>query len=185
MANWNGLIGLDGVKVVPLDEGKEPIARSHFGHGTLTFAFDCLFQTEPGVQVWVSGPTNAVKDAIQPLTGVVETEWLPFTFTVNWVFKRVNVPVLFQKDEPICTIMPISLSSLESVVPVVDDLKNNKELSDEYGTRRESRYIFNTDAARMNPSGNGWQRHYFRGETHGGRKSTSHRTKVSLRPFYS
>jgi hypothetical protein len=184
VANWNGVVGIDGVKVVSSDEHKKPIALSHFGFGTLTFSLDCLFQTEPGVQLFVSGPINHLKDGIQPLTGVVETEWLPFTFTVNWVFTRVNTPVAFETDEPICTIIPISLTSLESVVPEIDELKNNKELFDEYENWRASRSAFNAEAAaRFRPPGRGWQRHYYRGETHSGKKYAAHRTKVELRTF--
>ena len=36
----------------------------------------------------VTGPFNQPKDAIQPLTAIVETDWAPFTFTMNWKFTR-------------------------------------------------------------------------------------------------
>ena len=183
IASWNGSEGMGGVKVLSLDEHKKPIALSHFGYGTLTFAFDCLFRTEPGVQLWVSGPINQFKDAVQPLTGVVETEWLPFTFTANWVFTRVNKPVAFEADEPICTIFPISLGSLESVVPEIDNLKNNRELYEEYETWRASRYAFNAVAPQLRERGKDWQRHYYRGQTHSGRKYAAHRTKIELKTF--
>ncbi len=38
--------------------------------------------------MWVGGPPNHIKDGIQPLTGLVETDWLPFPFTMNWMFTR-------------------------------------------------------------------------------------------------
>ena len=34
--------------------------------------------------MWAMGPPNHVKDGIQPLVGLVETDWLPFPFTMNW-----------------------------------------------------------------------------------------------------
>jgi hypothetical protein len=78
-AIWNGGNGLDAVTVTP-DVGAEPAALSHFGHGVLTFTVPCLFQTEPGFDLLVTGPINRPKDSIAPLTGLIETDWSPYTF---------------------------------------------------------------------------------------------------------
>ena len=56
---------------------------SHFGSGVLTFHAGYLFRTPPGWAVWARGAPNTVKDGIVPLDGLVETDWLPFTFTMN------------------------------------------------------------------------------------------------------
>ncbi|MGK6315772.1 DUF6065 family protein [Neorhizobium sp. DT-125] len=34
----------------------------------------CLFRTEPGYDLYVTGPINRPKEAIAPLIGVVETD---------------------------------------------------------------------------------------------------------------
>ena len=52
-------------------------AVSHFGHGILTFHMPCLFRTEPGVDLMVQGPINRPKDAIAPLSGIIETDGRP------------------------------------------------------------------------------------------------------------
>jgi len=62
---------------------------SHFGNGVITFAIPYLFRTPRGVNLWVKGPTNLIKDGVQPLEGIVETDWLTATFTMNWKMKRV------------------------------------------------------------------------------------------------
>ena len=88
IAGWNGNASVDGV-VVQSQGGDLPLlAQSHFGCGILTFHLHALFQTDPGYDLMVSGPLNHLKDGIQPLSGVVETDWLPFTFTMNWKFTR-------------------------------------------------------------------------------------------------
>jgi hypothetical protein len=46
-----------------------------------------------------------VKDGIQPLVGLIETDWLPFPFTMNWIFTRPGT-VKFEKGEPFCFITP-------------------------------------------------------------------------------
>ena len=42
-----------------------------------------------------------------PLEGIIETDWAPFTFTMNWRFTRKRTWVTFEKDEPICRLVPI------------------------------------------------------------------------------
>jgi len=86
-AHWDGGAGIDAVKVEPQGGGEPLLALSHFGHGVLTFNVNGLFRAEPGYDLIVTGPFNQPKDAIQPLTGVVETDWSPFAFTMNWKFR--------------------------------------------------------------------------------------------------
>ena len=47
--------------------------KSHFGEAVLTFSLPYLFRTPRGVNLWVKGPSNWIKDGIQPLEGIVET----------------------------------------------------------------------------------------------------------------
>ena len=81
----------------------DPRITSHFGNGTITFSFPYLFRTPPGWSMLTMGSPNHVKDGIQALAGVVETDWLPFPFTMNWLFTRPG-KVRFEKGEPFCFI---------------------------------------------------------------------------------
>src|ERR687885_2987454 len=60
-ATWKDGTSLDAVEVTPDDPERCP-ALSHFGSGVLTFHVACLFRTEPGHDLFVTGPTNAPKD---------------------------------------------------------------------------------------------------------------------------
>ena len=91
LAEWNGDPGTDGVSITPTAAGPL-LASSHFGSGVLTFSVNGLFHTEPGYDLMATGPFNSPKDAIHPLTGIVETDWSPFTFTMNWKFTRKGAP---------------------------------------------------------------------------------------------
>lgn len=95
--------------------GTASLAVSHFGSGILTFYVPCLFRTDPGVDLFVTGPINRTKDAIAPLSGVVETDWSPYTFTMNWQFTRPGQRVHFEVDEPFCECS--RRGEIESVVP--------------------------------------------------------------------
>jgi hypothetical protein len=116
IAEWNGDAGLDGVSISATAEGPL-LASSHFGSGVLTFSVNGLFHTEPGYDLLATGPFNSPKDAIQPLTGIIETDWSPFTFTMNWKFTRKRAPVAFERDEPFCMVFPMPRGLVEAVEP--------------------------------------------------------------------
>ena len=90
-AVWNGRPGLDDIKIRTLD-GSTPPAISHFGSGVLTFGVACVFRTDPGWNLMAMGPPNRPKPGIQALTGVIETDWAPYSFTMNWIFTEPNRP---------------------------------------------------------------------------------------------
>ena len=115
-AVWNGGTGLDAVTITT-DAGGDAIALSHFGSGVLTFHVPCLFRTDAGVDLMVSGPINRPKDAIAALTGLIETDWSPYSFTMNWQFTRPHTAVRFEKGEPFCHLMPVRRGEIEAVEP--------------------------------------------------------------------
>ena len=53
------------------------------------------------------------KDGIHPLDGIIETDWAVATFTMNWKFTCVGVPVTFKKGEPIAMFFPFNEASLK------------------------------------------------------------------------
>lgn len=186
VAQWNGEPGLDAIKVEAEEiEGEGVSAVSHFGHGVLTFHVNGLFRTEPGHDLWVGGPTNQMKDAIQPLTGVVETDWSPFTFTMNWRFTRAHTPVAFEIDEPICMLFPVQRGMIESVEPEFKSLDTDPELKAAFAAWNLSRTKFNDDLKAEDTEAvkKGWQKEYFRGNSPGPDKPDNHRTKLRAKPF--
>ena len=72
----------------------------------LTFSVNALFGPS-GATFDGNRPLNEPKDGLQPLTGIIETDWAPFTFTMNWKFTRKLAPVAFEQDEPFCMIFPV------------------------------------------------------------------------------
>lgn len=88
-AVWDGGERENAVRIRP-DPGTHAPAVSHFGSGTLTFHIPCLFKTDSGTNLFVTGPLNRPKDGIAALTGIIETDWSPYTFTMNWRFTRAG-----------------------------------------------------------------------------------------------
>ena len=65
------------------DPGPHEFFDSHFGGGIVTFNPKVIFRTEKGVNMWVGGLPNEFKDGAQPLTAIVETDWMPYTFAMS------------------------------------------------------------------------------------------------------
>jgi len=185
-AIWDGRPSLDAVRIRARPHGAVPPAISHFGSGTLTFHVPCLFQTEPGIDLFVTGPLNRPKDGIAALSGIVETDWSPYTFTMNWKFTRPNQRVHFQIDEPFCHIFPLQRGSLESVTPALRDVSEDPALEQAFKEWSESRNVFNADLT--NPASKAaqekWQKAYFRGMHLSGELAPDdHRSRLRLQPF--
>lgn len=184
-AIWDGGPGKDAIRVLAADGG-DGAAVSHFGSGVLTFHVNAIFRTEPSVSLWVGGPINRPKDGLYPLTGIVETSWSPYTFTMNWVFTRPGHAVRFQRDEPFCALMPLDPSVVEAAEPEMRGLGEEPELAAQYDRWQESRTVFNAElevegsASRLEK----WQKQYHRGLRPDGTKAgDAHRTKLRTKPF--
>jgi hypothetical protein len=183
VARWDGGPGLDAVTITA---GSGAIlASSHFGFGVLTFHVNALFRTEPGYDLMVTGPLNEPKDGIQPLAGVVETDWGPFSFTMNWKFTRKLIPVAFERDEPFCMIFPLKRGLVEEVEPEMRTLESDPELRTAHLAWAESRRDFN-NALRLPGSeaqAQKWQKDYFRGSGSVAAAPPDHHTRLKLREF--
>jgi uncharacterized protein DUF6065 len=184
-ATWDGGAGLESIRVEHLSGGPPYSAASHFGSGILTFSLPYLFRTPPGFNLLVRGPTNSPKDGISPLDGVVETDWLEATFTMNWKLTRPHHTVVFEVGEPVAMIVPQPRGELECFRPEIRDLADDPELADAFQRWCQSRIQFNaelkqpgSDAQRQR-----WQKHYFQGASVSSAKPFEHQSKLMLQPF--
>lgn len=158
---------------------------SHFGSGVLTFSIPFLFRTPPGINLWVKGPANLFKDGAAPLEGIVETDWLPATFTMNWKITRPNHGVRFERGEPICMIVPVPRGLLESLDPIRKPLASEPALAAESEACMSSRSQFLSDLTAREPEAlrQRWQKDYSKGLTPLGEAAPEHQTRLNLRPF--
>ena len=166
-AEWNGGMAQDDIKFTPDHPfpGFGDFVKSHFSHGIITFHPGYLFRTPEGWSMWVMGPPNHIKDGVQPLQGLVETDWLPFPFTMNWMFTRPG-KVKFAKGEPFCFITLAQDRQLETFDLVQKPLERDTEMLGQYNAWRKQREGFNARLFKRDPSTvkEAWQRYYFRGE---------------------
>jgi hypothetical protein len=184
-ATWDGAPNLEAIRIEPHTPEAQPPAISHFGLGILTWHIPYLFRCPPGYNLWVRGPANMPKDAIAALEGVVETDWSPSTFTMNWKFTRSGQSVTFEAGEPIAMVVPIRRGELECFRPSIVDSSCRPQDRDAYLRWSESRRQFLNDLRNQEPNAVrlGWERSYTVGRDADGKAFEGHQTHLSLSPF--
>ncbi|MCX5570728.1 DUF6065 family protein [Kaistia nematophila] len=188
-AVWNGGMA-PGDVIVRAHPGSLPHERpvGLFGQGVLTFHIAGILRTSPGWNLWVGGPVNSAKDGISPLSGVVETDWSSFTFTMNWRFTRPHHPVRFEENEPFCHIFPVERAAIEMTEPRFASIEDEAGLKEQFESWSRSRDAFHRKMAQEPPAApaDKWQKFYYRGiHADGAAGIADHQTKLRAREFKS
>jgi hypothetical protein len=188
-AMWNGGPLPQDVSIFPAAGTRaqdQPVAL--FGQATLTFHIPALFRTPPGWNLWIAGSPNSAKDGIAPLAGVIETDWSPYSFTMNWRFTRANHRVRFAENEPIAFLMPVERGAAERFSARIAPIDDDPELKAAFQQWSVSRDAFQQEMA-ANPGAapaDKWQKLYYRGlAPDGARAIDGHQTKLGVCPFGS
>lgn len=186
-AEWNGGIAADDVTVrAAAGTRPEDSPVALFGLGTFTIHVQGLFRTPPGWNLFAGGPPNSIKDGVTPLAGIIETDWSPYTFTINWRLTRPGNVVQFEADEPIAHIFPIERSVIENIEPEFLPIDDDPELKTSFQAWSRSRDAFH-EFTRLNPPtkpADKWQKLYYRGLMPDGRCPVSdHQSKLRVAEF--
>lgn len=186
-ARWNGGVDASAVEIV-LDLGADRKSAPHslFGSGTITFHVDGIMRTSEGWNLWVGGPPNGIKDGIAPLSGVIEADWSPYTFTMNWRFTRPDVWIRFEENEPFCHFFPTPRGVVDRAKPELRPMEDQPELLATFDAWSASRREFQDWVRRTRPSApaDQWQKLYYRGLRPGGEAGApDHESKLRLSPF--
>ncbi len=185
-ATWDGGAKADSIHVEVLDDSW-PAPVSHFGHGVLTFHINQVFRTPPGIQMMITGPLNSPKDGIYAMSGIIETDWSPYSFTMNWVITRPFFPIRFEKGEPIAHIMPVNLAAIEEYETQFLPIDSDPDLKEKFEFFQNSRNTFNEELRDPESEANKqkWQKAYFRGNNPNGCpvEGAAHWTKLDVKAF--
>jgi len=185
-AMWDGTDRAEGVHICAdptMPSSHTPV--SVFGSGIVTIHTHGIFRTPPGWNLWVCGPPNMAKDGATALTGVIESDWIIMTFTMNWQLTRPDHWVRWDANEAICHLMPIQRGIMEQWKPEIRLMKDEPDLQRQYATWSASRDAFQVKM-KSGPAvapADGWQKHYFRGLDMDGKEAEGHQTKLRVCPF--
>jgi Family of unknown function (DUF6065) len=178
-AEWNGGPNLHDLVI----ECSHPYqAVSNFKRGVLTFDVGYIFRTPPGYHLLVTGPANCFKHGIAPMTAVIETDWLPYSFTFNYQFTRRG-RILWSSGEPYAQICVVPAGLQESIQPVIRRLEDNPRLAADYEAWRSRRSDLRTRQDANDPTAwkEAWGKDYFLGRYADGRATEAgHSNKARL-----
>lgn len=184
---WNGGMAPEDV-VLRGDAGARPheLPQPLFGLGTFTFHLQGLFRTPPGWNLSVGGPPNAGKDGVAPMAGLIETDWSPYTFTMNWRLTRPHHVVRFEENEPFAFLSPVPRGAAEAMVPRFVPIDDDPDLKAGFLAWSASRDAFQQQMRDDPPTrpADKWQKHYYRGlRPDGTCPFPDHQTKLQVRDF--
>jgi hypothetical protein len=177
---WNEKPTLDGVSV-SFKNTRISSPSSMFGYGVLTWTIPYLFVTPAKWNLLVRGAANFWKDGMMPLEGMVETDWLPYPFTMSWKITRPFKKIKFEAGDPICLLTPVRRGDVESFTPELQNLKSDPELLAKFKEWHLKRINAGGGSGRdlaVEQAGD-----YIRGESTGGEVFKEHQTKLAVQDF--
>lgn len=184
---WNGGSRPSDLVVRALDplppgHDLDTFVRSHFSSGILTFDTGYVFRTPPGWNLLATGAFNEPRPGAYALTGIVETDWLPYPFTMNWQVTRAG-KLRFLKDEVFCTVVPVPKSYLEHWEVAVHDLADDPVLERQVAQFGTDRVAWSQQAAASGTDDTSvrCQRHYFSGRMPDGTTVRDHAVTLRLK----
>lgn len=186
VVHWDGTRAIEGIKIESDHPQIQRQVQSVFGHGIITFHLHGIFQTPKGWSMMANGPFNAPKDGVAPLSGIIETDWSPYSFTMNWQMTRPQNWVSFKKGEVFCNIHPIQRGALEAFEPEILPIESNPELHKEHDLWGKARQKFNEDleVEGTQAQKEKWQKSYYRGlRPDGSPGAEDHIIKLRLQDF--
>ena len=165
---------------VKILKNQDNVASSHFGFDTFTFSIPFLVRTPPGYSLWIGGAPNHKMKHVQPLTGIYETDWSPYSFTMNWVFTTYNQNVVFTPNDPLMFFFPIKRDNVKEFELERKQMEEDPETAAHFREWNDMRNSFNADTDRPPEL---WMKHYFSGKYPNGSKCPihDHTTKLKLR----
>ena len=128
---WNGGSSVDDVEIYLHEDVNAYInknnvsVKSEFGSGILTIHAPVSLKTPPGINLMTIAPPNFPLPGMSPMTGVVESDNLRFTFTINIKLDLPNALIRVFANTPLMGLIPIPRYFCDSF-----ELKNASDIFD-------------------------------------------------------
>jgi hypothetical protein len=130
-ATWDGGESRDSLQVELEQDSPFVFAASEFGHGILSVVPDFVVRTSKNISLYVRGVPNQIATGLQALDAIVETDWLPFTFTFNYKFLKPG-RLTIKKGQPLFTFFPIERGFIESFETREVEIFKDKEFYEDF-----------------------------------------------------
>jgi len=178
---WNGK---NTVSDITIKTNPDNMISSIFGNGIITIHLDYIVTTDKGDNIVITGPHNQIFPGMHHLTGIYESDWAPFSFTMNYKITHPEQLITITPNQPICQIYPIPRNYIEEDITTIKHISENPQLESNYQQFSDSRGKFLSDHEGNKESLRYWQKTYFKGEFIDGTKCPfDHKTKLNLPPI--
>jgi hypothetical protein len=117
---WNGENNTQGLIIKTYEDSKKYCNKnfinlsSEFGHGILTIHFPLILKTPPGVNLMTIAPPNYPIPGMSVMSGVIESDNLRFTFTLNLKIDLPNLTIKVLPNTPLVGMIPIPRNYCDS-----------------------------------------------------------------------
>jgi hypothetical protein len=154
---WNGGINVEDLTIKYYDDSKKYngtnfiYPTSEFGSGILTVHYPVTLKTPPGINLMTISPPNFPLPGISPMTGVVESDNIRFSFTLNLKIDIPNTTIRIIPNTPIAGIIPIPRYFCDSF-----ELKSAYDIFDKIIVEDEKKTVQEHSESRTRQNVNGY-----------------------------
>lgn len=89
------------------------MADNGTGNGVVTFHLNAIPRTSKDWNIWIMGAPNLVIPGAAPLGGIVESDWMFTSPTMNWKITECDRTVVFKAGDPVIFFVPVHKTELE------------------------------------------------------------------------
>ena len=144
---------------------------SEFGNGVLTIHYPITLKTPPGINLMTIAPPNFPVPGLSPMSGVIESDNIRFSFSLNIKVDIPNVKIIVEPNTPLVGLLPIPRYFCDSF-----ELKNAYDIFDKNVVEDEVLTISENINSRINQYKNNLNedKKYFSGKDIRGNKFKDH-----------
>lgn len=128
---WWGGKEAPSIEIDSPDPEMHETILSYFGESVFTVHLDFIVKTPENYSIYIRGVPNQMERGFIPLDAIVETDWLPFTFTYNFMLVEPGI-YEFKKNEPLFIFFPIERNTVENFKLVDRSIEEDPEMLEDF-----------------------------------------------------
>lgn len=166
---WNGIndTSSENVKVL---EGEE-FTYTGRGQSTVSFMTGLIFRTDENVSMLTINPVNYFNEDFETMSSLISTSFFDNDYPLAIKARVPNKEILIKAGQPLATIIPISLTSLDNTTIEIYNYSDP-------GNQRQMKHQAYGDAAQEINKTGGWTDWYRDAVNEKGESIGNHETKV-------
>ena len=166
---WNGITDTSSENIDILSE--KDFLYTGRGQATVSFMSGLIFKSEQDVSLLIVNPVNYFSPDFETMSSLITTSWYDKDLPIAIKAKVANKKIIIKAGQPIATIIPISLTSLDNTTIEMYDY------TDQNNIRQINNQKYGDAAQELNKSGK-WTDWYRDAVNEKGESLGKHETKA-------